>query len=83
MRIELRPRAVKDLARLDGGARKRVTAALERFAATGYGDVTKLTDVRPPEYRLRVGAWRVRFARDDARQVLTVLRIRPRGDAYR
>lgn len=33
--------------------------------------------------RLRVGDWRVRFARDDERPLLHVLRVLPRGKAYR
>jgi hypothetical protein len=36
-------------------------AALERYAETEQGDVRKLTDVEPPEWRLRVGDWRVLF----------------------
>ncbi|MBA4158037.1 MAG: type II toxin-antitoxin system RelE/ParE family toxin [Gemmatimonadetes bacterium] len=82
MRIEWQPRALKDLSRLDKAARARISAALDRLAATGHGDVTKLTDVDPPEYRLRVGNWRVRFARDPAADTLSVLRILPRDKAY-
>ena len=41
----------------------RVTAALERLASTGHGDVKKLQG-RPNEFRLRVGKWRVFFDRD-------------------
>jgi mRNA interferase RelE/StbE len=33
-------------------------------------------------YRLRVGDWRVIYELDDARRVLTVLRIAPRGGVY-
>jgi mRNA-degrading endonuclease RelE of RelBE toxin-antitoxin system len=60
-----------------------VLAALERLAETGHGDVTKLTDVNPPEYRLRVGDWRVRYGSDPAARVLTVLRVQPRSEVYR
>jgi mRNA-degrading endonuclease RelE of RelBE toxin-antitoxin system len=42
-----------------------------------------LTDVTPPEYRLRVGAWRVRFRVDRQAGALIVLRVLPRGKAYR
>jgi mRNA interferase RelE/StbE len=35
------------------------------------------------EYRLRVGDWRVRFTLDEAIRVMTVLRVLPRGGAYR
>lgn len=55
------PRAAKDLTRLPANIQRAVLAALDRFATTGYGDVRKLIDSRPPEYRLRVGDWRVRL----------------------
>lgn len=35
------------------------------------------------KYRLRVGNWRVRYALDPDAKVLTVLRVLPRGQAYR
>ncbi|MBI5087768.1 MAG: type II toxin-antitoxin system RelE/ParE family toxin [Actinobacteria bacterium] len=80
--IEWAERARKDLLRLDRTARERVLTALDRYAAEGYGDVKRLKAVEPPVYRLRVGEWRVVFALREVVVVL-VLRVRPRGDAYR
>lgn len=77
------PRARRDLKRLDPPVQRRVIAAMNHFARTGEGDVVRLTDVKPPEYRLRVGDWRVRFARDQDRPLLHVLRVRRRDKAYR
>jgi len=37
----------------------------------------------PDEWRLRVGDWRVRFRNDHPTRALEVLRILPRGQAYR
>lgn len=82
-RLEWKPRALKDTERLDGKTRQRVLSAVERLGETGQGDVTKLTSVHPPEYRLRAGDWRIRYALDPAAQVLTVLRVLPRDQAYR
>lgn len=82
-RLEWKPRALNDAERLDRKTSRRVLVALERLTETGHGDVTKLTDVNPPEYRLRVGDWRVRYSLDPAARVLTVLRVLPRGEAYR
>lgn len=80
-RVDWTPRARRDLRRLDRAIEARVIEAVERFAATGRGDIAKLTAVTPPEYRLRVGDWRVRFAiAGDAVVVLHVLR---RDAAYR
>lgn len=62
---------------------RRVIDAVEHFAKTGEGDVVRLVDVVPPEYRLRVGDWRVRFVPDHERHLLHVLRVLPRGKAYR
>lgn len=58
-------RALKDLKRLDPPVQRRVIDAVERFAQTGHGDVVRPVDVAPPEFRLRVRAWRVRFSRDE------------------
>jgi mRNA-degrading endonuclease RelE of RelBE toxin-antitoxin system len=44
--------------------------------------VKRLTDVTPPEWRLRVGGWRVRFTYLPPENVLMVLRVLPRGKAY-
>jgi mRNA-degrading endonuclease RelE of RelBE toxin-antitoxin system len=71
------------LKRLDPPAQRRVVDAVDHFARTGEGDVTRLIDVAPPEFRLRVGDWRIRFARDDEHRWLDVLRVVPRGKAYR
>jgi mRNA interferase RelE/StbE len=65
-RLEWKPRALKDLEKLDHQTRMRVLAAMERLAEAGYGDVTRLTGVNPPEYRLRIGDWRVRYALDSS-----------------
>ncbi len=35
------------------------------------------------EWRLRVGDWRVRFRRDTERKLISVIRVLPRGRAYR
>jgi mRNA-degrading endonuclease RelE of RelBE toxin-antitoxin system len=57
-----------------------VIAALERFAATGHGDVKKLQG-RIREFRLRVGKWRV-FLYLDPPGTITVTGIDNRGQAY-
>jgi len=83
LEIRWSPHSRKDLKRLDRPAQRRVVEAVEHFARTGEGDVTRLVDVAPPEYRLRVGDWRIRLARDDEHRWLDVLRVLPRRKAYR
>jgi mRNA interferase RelE/StbE len=74
---------LRRLARANPSMARRIDQALQRFAEHGRGDVTRLQQVDPPEWRLRVGDWRLRFQLDHAARTLTVLRILPRGRAYR
>jgi hypothetical protein len=69
------------LAALDRAVALRIIAAIQRFAATGAGNVQGLRGIHPPEFRLRVGDWRVRF--HDRGDLIDVLRVRNRKDAYR
>ena len=75
-------RALKEAERLDRPTRQRIFDAVNRLAATGQGDVRPLQG-RSGEYRLRVGNWRILFQRDGAQLVILILRVRPRGDAYK
>jgi mRNA-degrading endonuclease RelE of RelBE toxin-antitoxin system len=51
--------ALEDTAALDKGIARRLKQAVERFADTGVGNVKRLQGIDPPEYRLRVGDYRV------------------------
>ena len=75
-------RARRDLARLDRPTRERIVSAVLRLAETSQGDVVKLAGKQPPEYRLRVGGWRIRFAWDQASGVLIILHVFKRGQGY-
>jgi mRNA interferase RelE/StbE len=80
--VVLTASAQRDLRRLDRPVAGRVLDTLARLADTGQGDVTRLQGVAD-EWRLRVGDWRVRFRYDHPTRTLAVLRILPRGQAYR
>ena len=71
-----------DLRNIDAQTRNRIVTAVERLAATGHGDVRRLEGAIR-EWRLRVGDWRVRFSHEPDQSTLTVLRVLPRGRAYR
>lgn len=75
-------RSLKDLRSLDPQIRLRVVSAVERLATTGAGDVLRLVGADPPEWRLRVGDWRVRFRLGAPPARLVVLRVLPRDKAY-
>jgi mRNA interferase RelE/StbE len=79
--VEWTEASLEDMAALDKGIARRVKQAVERFAETGAGSVKKLQGIDPPEYRLRVGDWRVRFELDG--ETIRILRVRNRREAYR
>ncbi len=81
MDIEWSAVALDDLASLDRTVARRVKQAIERFADTGAGAVKRLQDINPPQFRLRVGDYRVRFYTDAA--TVSVLRVLHRREAYR
>lgn len=80
-RIEWVEAALEDMAALDKGIARRVKQTVERFAKTGAGSIKKLQGIDPPEYRLRVGDYRVRFEFDG--ETVRILRVRNRREAYR
>ncbi len=73
--------ALKDMARLDKGIARRIKQEADRLAETGTGNVKKLQGIDPPEFRLRVGDYRVRFHNDGI--AVIVLRVLHRREAYR
>jgi mRNA interferase RelE/StbE len=81
MEIEWTETALDDMAGLDKGIARRVKQSVERFAETGAGNVKRLQGIDPPEFRLRVGDYRVRFQQDD--DTMRILRVRNRREAYR
>jgi mRNA-degrading endonuclease RelE of RelBE toxin-antitoxin system len=79
--IEWTEAALEDMAALDKGMARRVKQSVERFAASGAGDIKRLHGLDPPEFRLRVGDYRVRFHNHGT--TVRVLRVRNRREAYR
>lgn len=79
--VSYTPRARRDLRALEPQIRTRVLAAIDRLVARDPAlDVRRLTG--SPEYRIRVGDWRVRFMFDAEAQMIVVQRVLPRGRAY-
>lgn len=74
--------ARRDLGHLDRRVADRVLQAITRLAETGQGDITQLRG-EGNERRLRVGDWRIRFALANGGQTIRILRVLPRGRAYR
>ena len=79
--VEWTGTALEDMAALDKGIARRVKHAVERFADAGTGNVKRLQAIDPPEYRLRVGDYRVRFQQEG--ETICILQVRNRREAYR
>ena len=78
--IKLKPKAIKDLENLPLEQSKRILKKLEKFSINLEGDLKKLTNFTP-EYRLRIGDYRVLFEIEE--NTITVYRIIHRKEAYR
>ena len=77
--IEFKPRAIKDLKALPLVERTRIVAKAQAMENDLAGDVKRLTNFTP-EFRLRVGNYRVLFEIEGAKVV--IYRVRHRKDAY-
>lgn len=77
--VEFKPRAVRDLKALPAGEIRRIVAKTEALRDGLAGDVKKLTN-STPEYRLRVGNYRVLFEVEGG--AVVVYRVLHRKDAY-
>ena len=78
--VQFKPRAIKDIQGLPSRIRGRVLAGIEEMGDDLKGDVKRLTNFTP-EYRLRVGDFRVLFEIEG--ETIIIYRIRHRREAYR
>ena len=84
--IDWSKQAKSDLKKLPKRDADRVRRSVMRPAATEQGSVERLKGFDPPEYRLRVGDWRVRFCYEAVGAVksgISVVRVLHRREAYR
>lgn len=79
-RIELKPLAIKDLDDLTKDVAGRILDKTETLRDNLSGNVKKLTNYAP-EFRLRVGDYRVLFEVEGDK--IIVYRVKHRKDAYR
>ena len=78
-RIELKPRAIRDLKAIDKSQARRIIDKVGLMKVDLAGDVKRLTN-STAEFRLRVGDYRVLFEVQGDKVI--VYRIRHRKDAY-
>lgn len=77
--IEFKPRAIKDLLSIPKPQAERIVAKIEALRLDLAGDVKRLTDFTP-EYRLRVGDYRILF--EIVLNKVIIYRVKHRSDAY-
>ncbi len=79
-KIFFKARAIKDLEKISKDDAKKIITRIKGMENDLQGDVKKLTN-RTPEFRLRVGDWRVLFETEIDK--IVIYRIKHRKDAYR
>lgn len=80
----IRSQAKKKLQSLPKTDRFRIAEKLEQLGRNPDDsslDIKKLEG--EPYFRLRVGNWRVIYERHDVVRIITIEKIKPRGDAYK
>ena len=78
--VEFKPKAIKDLRGIPKQDGKRIVEKLKVLEDNLQGDVKRLTN-HTPEYRMRVGDWRILFEIEDKK--IIVYRILHRREAYK
>ena len=80
-KILFKEQAKSDLRAIDRIIAMHILQAFDRLSATHEGDVKRLQDIEPPEFRLRVGDYRLRYTIED--EAIVVLAVKHRSKAYR
>jgi mRNA interferase RelE/StbE len=80
-KIDWREQAKREMRAIDQVTAMRILHGVARYLKTGYGNVKQLTDVHPPEFRLRIGDYRVRY--EDHGDFIFVLSVSHRRETYR
>lgn len=83
--LQIKPVAKKSLEKLPKPDRIRISEKLDELSIDPDNPIL---DVRPiigeiDCYRLRVGKWRIIFARKEEVRIISIERIKSRGDVYK
>ena len=78
--VELMPKAIKDLKGLPKPEARKIVEKIRSLEQGLGSDIKKLTNFSP-EYRLRVGSYRVLFEIED--QKILIYRVKHRKEAYK
>lgn len=78
--VEIKPKALKDGKKIPANYLKKILAGIEKMKDNLEGSVKHLTNFTP-EYRLRVGVYRILFEIENDK--IVVYRIMHRKEAYK
>jgi mRNA interferase RelE/StbE len=78
-KIEFKPRATKDLRAINKGDGRKILIKIREMENDLTGDVKRLTNF-DPNYRLRIGNYRVLFNIEN--DVIIIYRVKYRREAY-
>jgi mRNA interferase RelE/StbE len=81
--VELRPAASKSLDKLPRGVHGRILAKAQSLANEPRPHGAIKLEAQTNLYRVRVGNYRIVYAIDDTRQVVTITIIADRKESYR
>lgn len=75
--------AIKVLRKLPTHLAKKLKESIDELAKAPQ-DAKNVTKLQGRDgYRLRVGEWRVIYDLDNGQLIITVIKVSPRGDAYK
>ena len=78
--IQFKKKAVKELQKLPKQDAERIIEKISALSDNLTGDVKRLTNFTP-EYRLRVGDYRILF--EIEKDIIIIYHIKQRGEAYK
>lgn len=82
--IEYQPQATKALLKMPRNTARLIRAKIEQLAQAPHAPNNNIKKLEGEEgYRLRVGDWRVIYELLNDRLVIVVVKIKPRGEAYK
>ena len=79
-KVEIKPRAIKDLHAIPKQVALRILNSIKLLENNLQGNVKRLTNFTP-EYRLRVGNYRILFEVEEG--TVIVYRVKHRQESYR
>jgi len=77
--VELKPKAIRDLHGLPRSEARKILEKIKNLEQGLAGDIKKLTNFTP-EYRMRIGSYRVLFEIEENK--IIIYRINHRKEAY-